>query len=125
MVDRVVATPAALEFIEFLKKKHHSPLMFYQSGGCCDNSAANCLLPGDILVSPNDELLGEIGGCPFYISKSQYEFYKHTQVIIDVKECVGGGDFSLDRPEGKSFISLSRVFTDTEWSALVASGVCS
>lgn len=124
MVARVVATPEALEFIAYLSRKHASPLMFYQSGGCCDNSAPNCLLPGEIAVSRNDELLGEIGGCPFYISKSQYEFYKHTQVIIDVQNCIGGGDFSLDRPEGKSFISRSRLFTDAEWAELVASGVC-
>ena len=125
MVDRVIATPSALEFIEFLKKKHNSSLMFYQSGGCCDNSAANCLLPGDLIVSANDECLGEIGGCPFYISKSQYAFYKHTQVVIDVRECHGGGDFSLDRPEGRSFISSSRLVTDAEWATLVASGACS
>lgn len=124
MVERVTATVEALEFIDYLKKKHNSPLMFYQSGGCCDNTVPNCLLPGEITISGNDELLGEIGGCPFYISKSHYEFHKHTQVIIDLQHCYGGGDFSLDRPEGKSFISRSRLFTDAEWADLVDRGLC-
>ncbi len=124
MVARVVATDAALAFIDYLGKKHNSALVFYQSGGCCDNSAPNCLLPGDLAISPNDELLGDIGGCPFYISKSQYEFTKHTQVIIDVVACPGGGDFSLDNGEARSFISRSRLFTDAEWAELVANGAC-
>lgn len=71
MIERVIATEAALELIEFLKKKH-GPLLFHQSGGCCDNSAANCFLPGEITIGASDVYLGDIGGCPFYIGKSQY-----------------------------------------------------
>ena len=63
MVHKVIATPAALELIEVLKAKH-GPLMFHQSGGCCDNSAANCYLPGEITIGAQDEYLGDIGGCP-------------------------------------------------------------
>ncbi len=117
MVDKVIATDAALELIETLKKKHGNDLFFHQSGGCCDNSAANCFLQGELTIGPNDEYLGDIGGCPFYISKSQYEYWKHTQLIIDVIEGTGG-TFSLEGPEGKAFHSRSRVFNDDEMREL-------
>lgn len=119
MVQKVVATLAALQLIEQLKRKHGA-LMFHQSGGCCDNSAANCYLPGEITTGAGDVLLGEIGGCPFYIGKSQYEYWKHTQLIIDVIDGQGG-TFSLEGPEGKAFHTRSRVFTDAEWAQLEAS----
>ena len=67
MVDKVIATPVALELVAQLKAKHGPELMFHQSGGCCDNSAANCYLPGEITMGAGDVYLGEIGGCPFYI----------------------------------------------------------
>jgi uncharacterized protein (DUF779 family) len=121
VIDKVIATPAAVELIEDLKRKH-GPVMFHQSGGCCDNSAANCYLPGEITIGTGDVLLGEIGGCPFYMSTSQYEYWKHTQLIIDVIEG-SGGTFSLEGPEGKAFHTRSRVFTDEEWSELSAGGL--
>lgn len=71
MVEKAIATPAALELVEFLKTKHGPALMFHQSGGCCDNSAANCYLPGEITMGAGDVYLGDIGGCPFYIGRSQ------------------------------------------------------
>ncbi|MBU2825642.1 DUF779 domain-containing protein [Acidithiobacillus ferridurans] len=117
MVDKVTATEATLELIEFLKKKHGNELMFHQSGGCCDNSAANCYLSGELTIGPGDEYLGAIGGCPFYMSKSQYEYWKHTQLIIDVIDG-HGGTFSLEGPEGKAFHTRSRVFTDEELAEL-------
>jgi len=101
-VDRVTATQAALDLIKVLHGKH-GELMFHQSGGCCDGSAANCYLPGELTIGAGDVLLGEIGGFPFYISKSQYEYWKHTQLLIDVIDTRGGGTFSLEGPEGKSF----------------------
>lgn len=116
MVDKVIATPAALELIELLKQKH-GPVFFHQSGGCCDNSAANCYLPGELTIGVGDELLGEIGGCPFFISKTQYEYWKHTQLIIDVIDGTGG-TFSLEGPEGKAFHTRSRVFTEAELAEL-------
>ena len=70
-------------------------------------------------IGAGDEYLGEIGGCPFYISKSQYEYWKHTQLIIDVIEG-RGGTFSLEGPEGKAFHTRSRVFTDAEWAEITA-----
>ncbi|MDD2810062.1 DUF779 domain-containing protein [Rhodoferax sp.] len=117
MVDKVIATPAALELIAFLKTKHGPGLMFHQSGGCCDNSAANCYLLGEITMGAGDVLLGQIGGCAFYIGKAQYDYWKHTQLIIDVVDG-SGGDFSLETPEGKGFLTRSRVFTAEELQAL-------
>ena len=101
MVEKVIATAAAIELIEFLKQKH-GPQMFHQSGGGCDNSAANCYLPDELTIGAGDEYLGDFGGCPFYIGKSQYEYWRHTQRIIDVTEGAGG-TFSLEGPEGKAF----------------------
>jgi len=117
MVERVVATEAALALIDKLKAQH-GPLMFHQSGGCCDGSAANCYLPGELTVTPErDVKLGEIGGCPFYMSRSQFEYWQHTQLIIDVTEG-RGGTFSLEGPEGLAFLTRSRLFTDEEWTRL-------
>ena len=103
MVDKVIATPAALELVEYLKTKHGA-MMFHQSGGCCDNSAANCYLPGEITMGAGDVYLGDIGGCPFYIGLAQYASWKHTQLIID----------GIEGPEGKAFHTRSRVFTEAE-----------
>jgi uncharacterized protein (DUF779 family) len=121
MVDKVVATPAALELVEFLKGQHGEGLMFHQSGGCCDNSAANCYLLGELTIGAGDVYLGDIGGCPFYIGKAQYETWKHTQLIIDVIEG-HGGTFSLEGPHGKAFHTRSRVFTADELAEIEAQG---
>ena len=107
MVEKVIATAAAVELIELLKSKHGPGLMFHQSGGCCDNSAANCYLLGELTIGAGDVYLGDIGGCPFYIGKAQYEYWRHTQLIIDVIEG-HGGTFSLEGPEGKAFHTRSR-----------------
>lgn len=117
-VERVIATPAALELIERLKAKHGA-LMFHQSGGCCDGSAPMCYPDGDFLVGEQDVRLGEIGGCAFYIGAAQYEYWKHTQIIIDVV-AGRGGMFSLEGVEGVRFLSRSHLFTDEEWAGLVA-----
>lgn len=117
MVEKVIATPAALALIEFLKTQHGPGLMFHQSGGCCDNSAANCYLLGELTIGTGDVYLGDIGGCPFYIGKAQYGYWRHTQLIIDVIEG-HGGTFSLEGPEGKAFLTRSRVFTGDELAAL-------
>ena len=116
MVEKVIATPATLDLIEHLKKKH-GELMFHQSGGCCDNSAANGYLPGEITIGAGDVFLGEIGGCPIYIGKSQYEYWKHRQLTIDVIDG-HGGIFSLEGPEGKAFHTRSRIFSDAECAVL-------
>ena len=125
MVDKVIATPAALELVAFLQAKYGPDLMFHQSGGCCDNSAANCYLLGELTTGPGDVYLGQIGGCPFFISRSQYASWRHTQLIIDVIDGHGGGTFSLEGPEGKSFHTRSRVFTAEELAQLEAQGEAS
>ena len=119
MVDRVLATPAALELIAELKAEYGPELMFHQSGGCCDNSAANCYLPSDLTIGAGDVHLGEIGGVPFYIGKAQYQYWKHTQLIIDVIEGQGG-TFSLEGSTGKAFHTRSRLFDEAELAELEA-----
>ena len=121
MVERVIATESALALIAQLKAEH-GEIMFHQSGGCCDNSAANCYLPTDLTIGAYDVHLGDIGGVPFYISASQYEYWKHTQLIIDVTDG-HGGTFSLEGATGKAFLTRSRLFTDDEWAQLQAQGV--
>ena len=121
MVERVSATPATLELIAQLKAEY-GELMFHQSGGCCDNSAANCYLPTDLTIGAYDVHLGDIGGVPFYISASQYEYWKHTQLIIDVIDG-HGGTFSLEGSTGKAFHTRSRLFTDDEIAQLQAQGL--
>ena len=98
--------------------------MFHQSGGCCDNSAANCYLPTDLTIGSYDVHLGNIANVPFYIGAAQYEYWKHTQLIIDVTEG-RGGTFSLEGNTGKAFLTRSRLFTEEEWQELVALGVVS
>lgn len=118
MVERVIATPAALVLIDEMKALH-GDIMFHQSGGCCDNSAANCYLPTDLTIGPQDIKLGEVGQVPFYIGKLQYEYWKHTQLILDVIEG-SGGTFSLEGNTGKAFHTRSRLFTDEEWTEIEA-----
>lgn len=121
-VERVTATPAALEVITRLRQKH-GPLMFYQSSGCCDNSAPNCYLPGELNPGPADIHLGDIAGAPFYMNRSQYEYWQHTQLIIDVMDApIGSDNFSLEGPEGKAFLARSRLFSDDEWTQIKLAG---
>jgi uncharacterized protein len=116
MVERVLATDAALNLIERLRARH-GPLMFHQSGGCCDGSSPMCYPDGEFRVGGNDVHLGEIGGCAVYMDADQFDYWKHTQLIIDVVPGRGSG-FSLEAPEGLRFLTRSRVFTDDEVDAL-------
>jgi uncharacterized protein (DUF779 family) len=115
-VRKVLATDAALELIAFLQNKY-GPAMFHQSGGCCDGSSPMCYPLGDFIVGDQDVRLGEIGGAPFYMSQAQYDYWKFTQLIIDVVPG-RGGMFSLEGPEGKRFLTRSRVFTEAELGEL-------
>jgi uncharacterized protein (DUF779 family) len=119
-VEQVVATPSALALIERLRAQH-GELMFHQSGGCCDGSAPMCYPAGEFQVGDSDRLIGCIGGVPFYISRSQYEYWRHTQLIIDVVDG-RGGMFSLEGPHGMRFLTRSRLYDDAEWAALQAAG---
>ncbi len=116
MVERVTATPAALELIAVLREQH-GDLMFHQSGGCCDGSSPMCYPRGEFLVGDSDVKLGEIGGCPFYMSRAQFEYWQHTHLTIDVVPG-RGGMFSLEGPTGKRFLTRSRLFTDEEAAEL-------
>jgi uncharacterized protein (DUF779 family) len=114
----VTATASALELIASLQKKHGS-ILFFQSGGCCDGSAPMCFPAGEFGIGDSDVLLGTIGGVPFYIGAEQYEYWKHTQLIIDVVPG-NGGMFSLENGSGQRFLSRSRLFSDDEWALLTA-----
>ncbi|MCW2275022.1 DUF779 domain-containing protein [Rhodoblastus acidophilus] len=118
--ERVIATEETLRWIERLREKHGA-LLFYQSGGCCEGSAPLCNPLEGYYVGRRDIRLGEIGGCPFYIREDQFEYWRHTQLIIDVVEG-GSNGFSLEAPEGISFHTRSRVFSDAESVALAAAG---
>jgi uncharacterized protein (DUF779 family) len=120
VVLQVVATAAALDLVAELAARH-GPLMFHQSGGCCDGSAPMCYPAGEFLVGAGDRLLGEIGGMPFYISGPQFEYWCHTQLVIDVVDG-RGGMFSLEGPTGRRFLTRSRLYEDPEWAWLQAQG---
>lgn len=115
-VARVSASPATLDLIMKLTKVH-GPLLFHQSGGCCDGSAPMCYPRGDFRVGAQDVYLGEIGGQPFYIGKSQFEYWQQTHLLIDVVPGRGSG-FSLEAPEGVRFLTRSRVYTEEEYEVL-------
>ena len=120
MIDRVTVTPAAEAVISKLSALN-GPLMFHQSGGCCDGSSPMCYPRGDFRVGAQDIFLGRIGDTPFYIGANQFEYWEHTQLIIDVVPGRGSG-FSLEAPEGVRFLTRSRVFTDAEVATLAAAG---
>ncbi|HTJ91168.1 MAG TPA: DUF779 domain-containing protein [Acidocella sp.] len=114
--QRVVATEAASHLIERLRQQH-GPVIFHQSGGCCDGSSPMCYAADDFIVGPEDVRLGEIGGAPFFMSPSQFAYWKNTQLIIDVVPGIGGM-FSLDNGTGLRFLTRSRVFAEDELAAL-------
>jgi uncharacterized protein (DUF779 family) len=113
---RVTATPAALDFIEELRQRH-GPLMFFQSGGCCDGSAPMCYPAGEFNLSDTDVYLGKLNDTPFYMGVEQFAYWEHTQLIIDVV-AGNGGMFSLDNGTGRRFLTRSRLFTDDECALL-------
>ena len=114
-VARVTATPAAVALIDQLVAVH-GPVLFHQSGGCCDGSAPMCYPRDDFLIGDSDILLGHLpdaGGSPFYMWVPQYEYWSHTHLTVDVVPGRGSG-FSLEAPEGVRFLIRSRLFTDEE-----------
>ena len=115
-VERVKVTEAAVELIRKLRAAH-GPLLFHQSGGCCDGSSPMCYPAGEFRIGQNDVHLGEIEGTPVYIGGKQFELWKHTQLVIDAVPGRGAG-FSLEAPEGYRFLTRSRVFTDEEAAEL-------
>ena len=118
MIERVLVTPDAERLIESLRAEH-GELMFHQSGGCCDGSSPMCYPLGDFRVGSRDVYLGRIAGCPVYMGADQFEYWRHTQLTIDVVPGRGGG-FSLEAPRGVRFLTRSRVFSDAELTELEA-----
>lgn len=111
-IPRVLVTEEARKLIDQLRQQH-GELMFHQSGGCCDGSAPMCFRKGQFRVGDNDVLLGEIDECPFYMSRSQFEYWKHTQLTVDITKG-RGASFSLEIPLGVRFLIRSRPFTQEE-----------
>ncbi|MFN8343335.1 MAG: DUF779 domain-containing protein [Cyclobacteriaceae bacterium] len=105
--ERVSITPAACDVIDQLRKAN-GPLMFHQSGGCCDGSQPMCFPEGEFRIGDSDIQLGVVHGCPFYMSKDQFEYWKHTHLTLDVVRG-RGSSFSLEIPLGVRFIIHSRL----------------
>ncbi|NUS92478.1 MAG: DUF779 domain-containing protein [Nocardia sp.] len=117
--NRVELTGAAADLLHELIERH-GPVMFHQSGGCCDGSAPMCYPRGEFRVGGQDVLLGEVDAdTPFWMSADQYEYWKHTHLTVDVVPGRGSG-FSLEAPEGVRFLIRSRLLTDEEFLRLEA-----
>lgn len=111
-VSRVALSPAAVELLERLAERH-GPLMFHQSGGCCDGSSPMCYPAGEFLTGGADVLLGAFelptaGEIEFWMSREQFEYWKHTKLLVDVVDGRGSG-FSVEAPEGKRFLIRSTI----------------
>ena len=119
-VERVAATPAAIALLRVLQAQH-GPLVFHQSGGCCDGSAPMCYPRGEFRIGQRDVFLGTIADTPFYIGAEQFEYWQHTHLTVDVVPGRGSG-FSVEAPEGVRFLTRSRLFTDEEHRALEVAG---
>lgn len=116
VVQRVTVTESALNLLQELRKKHGA-LLFHQSGGCCDGSAPMCFPKDEFLIDNNDVFLGNIDDVPFYMSADQFEYWKHTQLKLDITPG-RGASFSLESPTGNRFMIRSRLFTDKELTQL-------
>lgn len=119
-LERVTSTEAADALIAKLEAQH-GPLLFHQSGGCCDGSSPMCYPRDDFKIGQADVYLGEVANTPFYMSASQYEYWKHTHLTVDVVPGRGSG-FSVEAPEGVRFLIRSRIFTGEEYAQLLAEG---
>ena len=114
--ERVTITPQAAEMVGRLAERH-GPLLFHQSGGCCDGSSPMCYPRDDFQVGSREVYLGEVAGQPFYMGPEQYEVWAHTHLTVDLVPGRGSG-FSVEAPEGVRFIIRSRVFSDEELDAM-------
>jgi uncharacterized protein (DUF779 family) len=116
MTPRIIATDAALAFIDELRAEF-GPLMFLLSGGCCDGSVPNCYKLGEVIPGQTMLLIGEVGGAPFYLGHQEFAYYGSSQLTLDVQPG-GGGDFSLDCGKGRAFVTRSRLLSDDEIATL-------
>lgn len=117
MIQRVLITEEAQKVVDTLRIRFGSELMFHQSGGCCDGSAPMCFEKGDFKVGAQDIWLGQVYGCDFFMSRDQFEYWKHTQLTLDVTPG-RGSSFSIEIPMGIRFIIRSRLFSMEEYNAL-------
>ncbi|MGO9078531.1 MAG: DUF779 domain-containing protein [Streptosporangiaceae bacterium] len=114
-------TPAAEDLVGQLQRQH-GPVMFHQSGGCCDGSSPMCYPRGEFRVGGSDVLLGYLAGdVSFWMSADQYAYWQHTHLTVDVVPGRGGG-FSLEAPEGVRFLIRSRLLTDEEMTEMASEG---
>ncbi len=116
MVKRLTSTKATISLLEEIVGQH-GQVLFHQSGGCCDGSAPMCFPRDEFRVGAKDVYLGNISGQPFFIAADQFNYWEHTQLIIDVVDG-RGGMFSLEGPTGKRFLTRSRVFSNEEFLQL-------
>ena len=115
-IPRVTVTDAAAKVVDQLRTKN-GDLMFHQSGGCCDGSSPMCYAKGEFITGSSDVWMGEIAGCDFFMAKDQFEYWKHTELTIDVVPG-RGASFSLEIPLGVRFVTKSRLFSDAEYNNL-------
>ena len=111
-LERLCVTEKAKAVIDQLKHSH-GDLMFHQSGGCCDGSSPMCFAKGEFMVGSRDLCLGEIEGCKFYMASDQFEYYKNSQITVDVTQG-RGSSFSLEIPLGLRFMAVSKILSDDE-----------
>ena len=128
MAQRVAVTAAAAEMIRRLREEH-GPLMFHQSGGCCDGSSPMCFPEGEFITGDSDQFLGELEAgtpepVPVWMSKEQFAYWRHTHLTIDLVPGRGAG-FSLEGPTGFRFLIRSRLLTEEETAELDAADAAS
>jgi len=119
-LERVTATPEALELLASLEAEH-GPLMFHQSGGCCDGSSPMCFPRGEFRVGSRDVHLGDVVETPFYMSGPQFQYWRHTHLTVDVVPGRGSG-FSVEAPRGVRFLIRSRLFDEAEQALMELEG---
>lgn len=117
-VPRVILSEAAIETIDILRKRFGTDLMFHQSGGCCDGSSPMCFEKGEFKVGGNDIWMGNVYGCDFFMNQDQFEYWKHTQLTLDITQG-RGSSFSIEIPMGIRFMIRSRLFTEEELNNLL------
>jgi uncharacterized protein (DUF779 family) len=119
-ISRVAVTPEAADLLRRLRVEH-GPLMFHQSGGCCDGSSPMCYQLGEFATGPSDVLLGTLDTgaepVPVWMSAAQFAYWSHTHLTIDVVPGRGGG-FSLEAPLGVRFLIRSRLLSEEELAGL-------
>lgn len=120
MSARVIVTPEAGALIRRLKAEN-GPLVFHQSGGCCEGSAPMCFRERDFRIGPRDVLLGVIEGCPFFVGGTEFDYWAYFELTIDVTHN-GGDSFSIEAADGVRFVTRSRLFTDAEAALVDAAG---